>query len=47
MMVRLKKACELGIMVIDPPLAPPPYTRRGWDTERWNDLPKVTQIVRD
>lgn len=48
MMERLKKACELGIMVIDPPLAPPPtYTRRGWDTERWNDLPKVTQIVRD
>lgn len=46
MMVRLKKACELGIMVTDPPLAPP-HTRRGWDTERWNDLPKVTQIVRD
>lgn len=46
LMERLKKACELGIMVTDPPLAPP-HTRRGWDTERWNDLPKVTQIVRD
>lgn len=44
MMGRLTKACELGIMVI---ALPPPYTRRGWDTERWNDLPKVTQIVRD
>lgn len=40
----LKKARELDIVVIGPP---PPYTRRGWDTERWNNFPKVTQLVRD
>lgn len=33
LMERLKKACELGIMVIDPPLAPP-LTQEGAGTQR-------------
>lgn len=39
----LRKACELGTMVI----ASPPYKGRHWGTERWNSFPEVVQLVRN